>query len=72
MTHERRADGKSVAHIGCTLEICHGNCSKSLLGISWREQYYVFNGNPFGGRVSGNILATLLEQLFRWIRAKGV
>jgi len=33
-----------------------GACSKNLMGIRWRENYFVFNAPMFGGRLSGCIM----------------
>jgi hypothetical protein len=65
-----RADGFKYEHVGCEPETCSLGCSKCLLGFRWRQQHFVFNAPMFGGRVSGNILDTLLAPVDRWIRSK--
>ena len=65
-----RADGFKYHHVGCEPDDCSLACSKCLLGFRWRDQHFVFNAPMFGGRVSGNILDTLLAPVDRWIRSK--
>jgi hypothetical protein len=67
-----RADGTPYIHVGCTPETCNLACSKTLLGFRWRGQYLAFNAPMFGGRVSGNILDTLVEPIDRWVRAQAI
>ena len=69
-TPRMRADGFKYEHVGCEPHNCALGCSKCLLGFRWRNQFFVFNAPMFGGRVSGNILDTLLAPVDRWIRSK--
>jgi hypothetical protein len=67
-----RADGTPYLHVGCTPETCRLACSKVLLGFRWRQQLLAFNAPMFGGKVSGNILDTLVEPIDRWTRAQAI
>jgi hypothetical protein len=71
-TRRMRADGQPYLHIGCTPEDCTLTCSKVLLGFRWRQQLFAFNAPMFGGKISGNILDTVLDPVDRWVRARKV
>jgi hypothetical protein len=71
-TPRTRADGFKHEHVGCEPDNCTLSCSKCLLGFRWRAQYFVFNAPMFGGKLSGNILDTILAPVDRWIRGKGI
>jgi hypothetical protein len=71
-TERMRADGFKYHHVGCEPDTCGLACSKCLLGFQWRRHYFVFNAPMFGGKLSGNILDTLLAPVDRWIRTRGI
>jgi hypothetical protein len=71
-TERMRADGFKYHHVGCEPDTCNLACSKCLLGFSWRRHYFVFNAPMFGGKLSGNVLDTLLAPIDRWIRNRSI
>ncbi len=43
-----------------------------MMGFRWQNQFCAFNCPVFGGKVSWNILDTLLALVDRWVCSKGI
>jgi hypothetical protein len=57
--------------IGCDPETCVGGCSKSYLGIRWREQIFRYAAPCFGSKHGGNVLETLIKPVVRKLKSFG-
>jgi hypothetical protein len=66
-----KAPGIRRRWIGCTPENCAGHCNKSTFGIRWRDQLYRFAAPCFWSKHWGNVLETLLAQVWRKLKTFG-
>ena len=73
-SHPKRfkAPGHRRHWIGCTPETCTRTCSKSLIGVRWRDITMCYAAPTFGTRCGGDVFNTLLQPLLRMLKSLGV
>jgi hypothetical protein len=67
-----KAPGHARYTNGCTPATCTGICSKALMGLEWRGQYYRYTVPTFGSSCGGQILEALLQPLLRKLKTMGL